>query len=212
MSYDHLIASGFVKKLTRLSEKNPRVLWVDNASCEQLPAANLTDWLRDYKSLSNMFVTGTAGALKPYCSDLLERGNGNTDAAAVTLVIAGWQLPAPQAWQAQFGGYDQGLRKALIGSGSLNQDFHGQVHAEHITTGTVLAALPDVVKHYGWGTTSELRSLDVLIYTAKSVANGQAVQDFVPCVSCRQTLKQTLQPHKAVIGTINSLGAGIDLD
>lgn len=206
MTYQALINGGFRSGIVEQSAKNPRAIWIGNDSCDPVGVPDVSAWLVDYSSLGEIFNRATAAKVKPYIGDLLRGGRGNTDAAAVTLAIAGWTLPQRLVG----GGHDQGSRKVLVGSGSLNRDINrGQVHAEHITTALVVDALDDVLAHYGWrGAT--LQSLEFMIYTGKWQSGS--VKDFLPCPSCQRTIKATLQPHKAVVGNIYMLGNGVTLD
>ena len=206
MTYATLMNGGFVKGLVEQRRKNPRSIWVSNNSCETVAAPDVTSWLTNYRSLQRLFTQGTAASVKPYIKDLLSSGRGNDDAAAVTVAIAGWTLPA----HLRTGGHDVGKRHVLVASASLNQDINrGQVHAEHISTGVVLGALDDVRAHYEWGAAT-MDTLEVLIYTGKWKA--REVTDFLPCGSCQRTLKDVLQPYAAQIESVWSLGKGIELD
>jgi len=202
MISDALKDDSFSTDLEIVQEKNPRAIWIKNKSCDAIATPDIVTWLRTHQSLNRLFVNGTAGLIKPYISDLLSNGKGNTDAAAITLMIAGYTLTnIPYAPPLVGGGFDLGARNILIGTASLNQDVTnaGQVHAENISTSliTELLATDRIQRHYNWGNQATLSSLHVLIYTGK---NAGRVTDFHPCGSCKTTLGNLLRPYKDMIG------------
>lgn len=217
MSYEALMNGGFVRGLVDQSVKNPRSLWIDNNSCHDAGVPNVAHWIGSFpstpqkSSINALFIQGTNTHIKPYIKTLLEDGSGNDDAAAVTVALTIWQVPIP------FGGggqHDQGQRRVMIATGSLNQDVaSGQVHAEHLTTGMVMDQLSNVPGHYGWGGQAQLQSIDILIYTGKwTNKNKLSVQDFLPCGSCQKTVPAKLKTYAEKLNDVLNLGAEFNLN
>lgn len=202
--YDVLVQGGFIGALTELRRKNPRAIWIDNASCAQVATPDLVSWLLVHKNLEGIFVRGAATFLKPYARSLLDGGKGVSDAAAITLVIAEWKIVLPPGNH----GLDVGRRRVLVGTGSLNQDVakRGQVHAEHITTEVVLSRLDDVAAHYRWHG-AQLREINALVYTGKRKANS--VADFSPCASCDKTVRGAFGAYGDKVKKVVWLGGKI---
>ncbi|MCP5426291.1 MAG: hypothetical protein H6970_14695 [Gammaproteobacteria bacterium] len=215
MSYQSLMAGGFVRGLLDQSVRNPRSLWIDNTSCHGAGIPNISHWIGSFpstpqeSSIVRLFIQGTNTHIKPYIRDLLNNGSGNDDAAAVSVALTIWQVPIPVGGG---GIHDQGQRRVMIGTGSLNRDVNkGQVHCEHITTGIIMDHLDQIPGHYNWGRQAQLQSIDILIYTGKwSNKSKTSVQDFLPCGSCVKTLADVLRPRAQQIANVSNLGKALD--
>lgn len=213
--------TDFVHDIEEESHKNPRCLWIPNASCAPAGVPDLSAWLTTHRSLDNLFRGGTA-LLKGYMNDVLGSGVGNTDAVAITLAIASWQLPQqeyPNGPGIPAGGlgHDQGGRKTLIGSASLNQNVGtggGQVHAEHISTRVVVECLLDANKpvpnQYQWGHATNLSGVEFLVYAGKDNNHG-GVQDFLPCPSCQTTVADAIKECGDTVASVVWQGPNIQL-
>jgi hypothetical protein len=206
--YDNLMSSGYVLGLHQLQASSPRAYWLKNKSNKDVTIPDIVGWIVQHKSLEKIFSEGSKN-LKAASLAMVQHGTGVKDASAVTLMIAEYQLKE--------GLKVKETRTALLGSSSLNyrvSSSTGQVHAEHITVGSMAAKLTgtEITKtfdHYG---TIKLSKVKVLNYVGEPGRGNTTVTDFPPCPSCQQTLSDELKALKTGGAAVELYGLTTGID
>jgi hypothetical protein len=208
--YTDFIGSDFVTDFELISQatsSNLPIYWLMNKSNTKVgPPTDLAKWIIDprtkkFADLNSFLMYGVNNKekLPAHLIELFNKYKINT-VGAVTLLLT------------EYGIDPNNKKRILFGTSSLNQKIgEGQVHAELITTGTIIDKFLDVSTRNLIATVVEndnanLANVEILIVVRES-KNGN-LTSMEPCEACKKTIPpfvKKLGVTPKVLGNIGNM-------